>query len=141
MATGKSGNLIKLYLRENGSTAAYKYVVCNEDLSLEGSADEVSRPTKCGTLKTAGTPSYSISFSGVANFANDASQISHNELADWFAAQTLLDFVFGDAPTGATVLDFNGVCTLTSFNITATVDDFISFDATLGVNGTPTNNI
>lgn len=139
--TPKSGNLIKLYLRENGSTVAYKYVVCNEDLSLDGTSDEVSRPTKCGTLKTAGTPSFEVPLSGVANFTPDADQISHNELWDWFAAGTALDFVVGDASTGGTVLDFSGVGTLTALSIQAPVDDFVAFDGTLAVNGTPVNGI
>lgn len=141
MATGKSGNLIKLYLRENGSTASFKYVVCNEDLSLDGTSDEVSRPTKCGTLKTAGTPSYEAPFSGVANFANSADQISHNELSDWFAAQTVLDWVISDAATGGAVIDKSGTGVLTAYSEGYPVDDFISFTATLAVNGTPVNNL
>jgi len=140
-ATGKSGNLIKLYLRENGSTATYKYVVCNEDLALNGTSDEVSRKTKCGTLKTAGTPEFEIPFSGVANFTLDADQLSHNELYDWFAAQATLDFVLGDASTGGTVLDFSGTVSITDLNIAAPVDDFVAFDGTLAVSGTPVNGI
>ena len=140
-ATGKSGNLIKLYLRLNGSTASYKYVVCNEDLALNGTSDEVSRKTKCGTLKTAGTPEFEIPFSGVANFSNDADQLSHNELWNFFATGSTLDYVLGDASTSGTVLDFSGTCTITDLNISAPVDDFVAFDGTLAVSGTPVNGI
>jgi hypothetical protein len=139
--TTKSGNLIKLYLRENGSTTAFKYVVCNEDLSLDGTSDEISRPTKCGTLKTPGTPSFETPFSGVANFTPDADQISHNDLYNWFAAGTILDFVIGDASTGGTVLDFSGTCSITALTIQAPVDDFVGFDGTLAISGTPVNGI
>ena len=139
--TPKSGNLIKLYLREAGSTASYKYVVCNEDLALEGTSDEISRPTKCGTLKTAGTPSYTIPLSGVANFTLDADQLSHNELSDWFATQQSLEFVLSDAATGGTIINYSGNGVLTDFSLQLPVDDMIGFTGTLAVNGTPVNGI
>jgi len=141
MATPKSGNLIKLYLRENGSTGSFRFVVCNENLELDGSADEVSRATKCGVLKTAGTPSFEIPVSGVADFAPTAETISHNELWNWFAAGVSLDFVYGDAPAAGTILDFTGNGVFTSMTIGSNVDDFVEFDATFAVNGTPVNGI
>jgi len=140
-ATPKSGNLIKLFLRQTGSTASFRFVVCNEELSLDGSSDEVSRATKCGVLKTAGTPSFEIPLSGVSDFLPAAGTISHNELWDWFAAGTSLDFVFGDLSTAGTVLDYSGNGVFTALNIQAPVDDFVAFDATFAVNGTPVNGI
>jgi len=141
MASPKTGNLVKLYLRENGSTTAFKYVVCNTTLSLDGTAEEISTNTKCGVLKTAGTTSFEIPFAGVTDFAGDAGTISANELYNWFAANSQLDFVIGDAATAGTVLDFSGVGSLTSLTVAAEVDNFISFDANLSVSGTPVNGI
>ena len=141
MATPKSGNLIKLYLRENGSTAALRYVVCNEALSLDGTSDEVSRPTKCGTLKTAGTPSFEIPVSGVADTAPDADQVSASELWAWFAAGTTLDFVWGDDDTAPAFFGYSGVGAFTAMTLDAPVDDFVAFDGTFAVSGTPTDMI
>lgn len=141
MATPKSGNLIKLFLREAGSTAQFKYVVCNEDLSLDGTSDEISRPTKCGTLKAPGTPSFEIPLSGVMDTVPGVDQISSNEMWDWFASQQELEWLIADAATGATIVDKSGVGSLTAFTETYSVDDFIAFTGTLSVNGTPANNI
>ena len=141
MATPKSGNLVKLYLRETGSTTAFKYVVCNTTLSLDGTAEEISTTTKCGVLKAAGTTSFEIPFAGVTDFAGTAGTISANDLYNWFAANTSVDFVIGDAATAGTVLDFSGVAFITSLTVSSEVDNFISFDGTLSVNGTPVNGI
>ncbi len=135
MATVKSGNLIKLYLRENGSTASFGYVVCNEDLTLDGTSDEISRPTKCGVLKAAGTPSYEIPYSGVANFAPDAGQISEATLAEWFQDGTTLDFVFGDSATSAVIIDRSGTGVITAHSVTSPVDDLVGFEGTFSVSG------
>ena len=140
MATYKSGNLIKLYLRPNGSTTAFGYIVCNEDLALNGTGNEITRSTKCGVLKDNGEISFEIPFSGVADIAPGGGTLSHNQLYDWFVAKTSLDFVFGDASSGGAVLDFSGVGVLTALNIQAPVDDFVGFDGTLSVTGNPTNN-
>lgn len=136
MATTANANLIKLYLRPNGSTAAFAFVVCNEDLSLDGSADEVSRPTKtCGVLKTAGAPSYEIPYSGVANFNPGIGQVSEAQLAEWFNDGTTLDFVFGDASSGATKVDRSGTGIITSHTMTTPVDDLVGFEGTFSVSG------
>jgi hypothetical protein len=141
MATPKSGNLVKLYLRESGSTTAFKYVVCNTTLSLDGTAEEISTNTKCGVLKAAGTTSFEIPFAGVTDYAGDAGTISANNLYNWFAAGQLLDFVIGDAATAGTVLDFSGTASITALAVAAEVDNFVSFDGNLSVNGTPVNGI
>lgn len=133
MATPKSGNLIGLYLAPGGGTK--KVVVCNEDLSIEGTAEEITRATKCGVFKDAGNVSYSISFSGMADFAPSGTQVSQADLATWFNAKTKLDFAFADDITTPAIISQTGQCYITAFNITATVDDFVSFDATLSVTG------
>lgn len=139
MAQTVNSNLIKLYLRPNGSTAAFGFVVCNEDLSLDGTADEISRPTKtCGVLKSAGTPSYEIAYSGVANFAPSVGQISEAQLAEWFNDGTTLDFIFGDNSTGATKVDRSGTGIITAHTMTTPVDDLVGFEGTFSVSGTLT---
>lgn len=136
MATPKSGNLIKLYL--SIPDGGWKTVVCKEDLSIEGTAEEITRSTSCGVFKDAGNLSYTISFSGMADFAPGTDLVSQAELATWFNTKTKLYFVFGDGNNDldpATIMLQSGECYITAFNITATVDDFVSFDATLSVTG------
>lgn len=141
MADTNLGNVIFLYLRPNGGTIAFKKVVCNEELALSLDRDIIEANTKCGVLKAAGSLSSEIPFSGVANFTPAGTELSHNELLDWQLAATKLDWIVSDASTGGTKIDMSGAGYLGSFELTASTDEFISFDCTLAVDGTPVNNL
>ena len=141
MATTYSGGLIFLYLRQNGTTGAFKSVVCNEDLAISINTEILERSTKCGVLKAAGQSSNEVPFSGVCNFAPGVTELSHNELLDWAIGKVKLDFVMSDAATGGTILDISGSGYIGAFEIQTPAEDFIAFDATFAVDGNVSNNI
>lgn len=141
MATPKSSNLFNFYLRENGSTVAYEYAVCAESDTFDSTQNVNERVTKCGTLKTPGVISATKSFQGVVDFAPSAGMLTYKKLLDWHLAGTVLDFVQGDASTGATLMDISGVGFISDFGFELNADEPVSFSMTFTVNGTPVNNL
>ena len=141
MATTYLGNDIKVYLRERGSTGAWLELVCNEELSLTLNRNVIERVTKCGTLKRSGQLNSEVPFTGVSEFAPTGSQVSHNQLLDWQIANTELELKIADASAGATKVDIEADCSITDFEVTFTVDDYVGFSGTLSISGDPVNNL
>lgn len=141
MATPKSGNLINFYLRESGSNTAYKSVVCVESSSFESTSNVNERVTKCGTLKSPGVINATKNVSGVVDFAVSGNLLSYKELLDWHLGGTVLDFVIGDAASGATLVDISGTGFIQDLSIDDSADESIGFDMTFNINGTPVNNL
>lgn len=141
MADNILGNDIKLFLREDGSTGAWLEIVCGEELSIALNRTTVERVTKCEVLKRGGALNTEIPFSGVSEFSPTGTQASHDQLLDWQIANTALEFKVADLSSGAVKMDISGDCSISDFEITATVDDYVAFSGTLAVNGAPLNNL
>jgi len=77
-----SSNITGLWISTALDTPVWKEIVCGTDVSLDGSADITTTSTKCGTAKSKGSMSWSMSGSGVANHSPDSDELSADELIE-----------------------------------------------------------
>ncbi len=135
-SNGIVGKTVILSISTDLTTPAYKAVVCSsDDITLSGGTEAATTiVTRCGTAKTAGTPSYSLNFAGLHNsLVTAASELSGNELAALKASGA--SFLWKMA--GAVPADFyrQGTGVLGTYDETAPMDGFARFSGTIEVSG------
>lgn len=111
MATNVKSNLVlvrlsEVSIAEADSDATAQFLVCEEDLSLDGSADVAETPTKnCGTFKVPGTPGHTWGGTGIVAGNLAANEVSSQQLMEWMDAGTTIYMVIknnADAGAGLT---------------------------------------
>ncbi len=147
MVTELQGDRVGLYIRDYGSTNAFKRVVCEETLTLEMNTSVNSTLTKtCGQFKGIGVLDWKINGNGVANFNPAGTEISADDLIEIQKNGTKQEvFVQNEAFTeGVTsyavgeVFKFGGAAFLVANTMTFPANDITKFTYNLEGIGTPT---
>ncbi len=76
-----SSNDVLIAIATNLVTPVYKDVVCGQDINIDWSKDVTVLRTKCGVAKSAGTPSITITGTGIANHTPGGTELSADDLA------------------------------------------------------------
>lgn len=110
-------------------------------ISFEREEIEVTSKTSGGKKAViAGKRSASVSFSGFLDDASNATNPNYDEiLADWEAG-TATTFKLTNGAGDATLVEFSGACILTSFEVSAGVEDSVQISGSFTVNGTVTTD-
>lgn len=143
--TELQGSRVGIYIRNYGSTDAFKRIVCEESASLELNNDVQTTKTKCGVFKGVDIVDWKISGNGVANFNPSASEISADDLQTLQIARTKQEvYVQNEAFTeGGTsyaigeVFKFGGAAYLVAQTISFPSNDITKFTYNLEGVGTP----
>ena len=114
--------------------------VCNTSLSANLATAVNTVSTKCGVIKSVGELSGTVNFSGVANTAPTASEVSLKDALALANNQTLTEGRFvnlldGSVALGEAVL-IKGDGYVTSITPTADADGSLTFDAVFEFTGT-----
>jgi hypothetical protein len=128
------GNLVDFQISTALVTPVWKKIVCGTDASLDGSVDTTSVATKCGTLKARGSVSWTASGSAVANQTPGANEVSVSEVSTMFQAGTQVRFKMAHVTTES-IFYAEGQGTFSAATLSAGVEDNLSFDWTLEVDG------
>lgn len=145
MVTELQGARVGVYIRNYGSTAVFKRIVCEETVTLSLSNDVNTSKTKCGVFKGVDVVDWKLNGNGVANFAPAATEISANDLQTLQIARTKQEvYIQNEAFTegGSTypvgdVFKFGGAAYLVSQDITFPSNDITKFTWHLEGVGTP----
>lgn len=122
-----NGNDISIYVNDT----TFKLLVCAQEASLSMSTDVTEVTTKCSAGNTdqeAGKRSWSMSFSGVMDNVPDATEVSFTALWGWWNSGSKKTYAFKNA--GDSVY-YAGEAIITALDITANVNEQVSFSCTL----------
>jgi hypothetical protein len=143
--TELQGSHVGVYVRDYGSTSAFKRIVCEETLTLSLTNDVNTTKTKCGVFKGVDVTDWKINGNGVASFNPSGSEISANDLQTLQIARTKQEvFVQNESfSEGGTTYDigevfkFGGAAYLVAQDITFPGNDITKFTYNLEGVGTP----
>lgn len=143
--TELQGSKVGVYVRDYGTTNAFKRIVCEETVTLDMNNDVQTTKTKCGTFKGVDVTDWKINGSGVANFNPGGAEISANDLQSLQIARTKQEvYIQNESFTeGSTtynvgeVFKFGGAAYLVAQQITAPANDIVKFTYNLEGVGTP----
>lgn len=119
---------------DSGTT--WQTVICLRNWTLNGVTPVNEDETFCGKVTGLGTPSYTGSASAVGEFSPSSTQVSLEEMQDWwFNKKALLFRAMSPSDTGA---DFyvGGDARITEFSPTAEVSGSLSWDFSFVVTNT-----
>jgi hypothetical protein len=138
-----NGNLIVFKVRANGSGAAFKQLVCTDNVQFKLSSSITTKKTSCGIKTSVSDPTFEISGSGVFQIDPLATQVTWDDIVGWQKDNTKLDFQFVNlADVGAGLTEGEAVSELGSgyFNdstFTGNAEDgFATFDFNFSGTGT-----
>jgi len=109
-------------------------VVCGTDLTIDGSKDTTTTTTKCGTLKAQGSASWTMSGSFIGNSTPGTNEISITDLLILFQNGTPV-LAKAEHVTTPGIASYTATGTFSAYTISAGVDDNLSADWTLEVDG------
>jgi hypothetical protein len=143
MATNAAHSLVLLYLSTTSvadALSAGKKLVCEEDSSWASTSDVSTIETKCGNFQIAGTPTNTLSGTGVAVGDLASDEVSLQQLKSWINAQTTLYFAYQNSASGTLTAGVVVYCTgsgyFSSVEVTAnTGDKMVKFSWEFAVNG------
>jgi hypothetical protein len=143
--TELQGSRVGVYVRNYGSTDAFKRIVCEETVTLNISNDVNTSKTKCGVFKGVDVVDWKCNGSGVANFNPAGTEISANDLQTLQIARTKQEvFIQNESFTeGVTTYDvgevfkFGGAAYLVAQDITFPSNDITKFTWNMEGVGTP----
>jgi hypothetical protein len=127
---------IGFYVRDYGTTGAWKRLVCEETLSIDFTSDVNTTKTKCGVFKGFLIPDCKISGSGVANSQPTANEISHDEITTNMLAVTKKEFRIQDVATLGSVILLGGAGNFSQQQITFNNGEVVKFTYTMEATGT-----
>jgi len=133
--TELQGNRVGIYIRDFGTTNAFKRIVCEETCSIDLNNDVTTTKTKCGTFKGIDVVDWKVSGNGVANFNPSPSEISADALQALQVARTKQEVVIQNESftEGVTtygvgeVFKFSGPAYLTAQQISFPTNDIVKF--------------
>lgn len=135
MATAQQGAIINLYVRDFGTTQAWKKITCNENLSFQMSNDVNTKKTKCGVFKGLLIPDMKITGSGSVNFSPTATETSYDAIQVDQQAIQKKDFRIQDDSTFGTVIMINGSGYWSQSEVTFNNGETVDFTFTFEVDG------
>lgn len=147
MATEVQGSRIGFYVRDFGSSAAFKRIVCEESVTLDLNNDVTTTKTKCGVFKGVSVADFKANGSAVHNIDPTSSEASLDYVQGKQIARTKQEFVMqNEAYTeGGTSYDlgeafrFAGGGYFNSSQATADTDNPMKFTWSFEGIGTPTD--
>lgn len=80
MATEVQGIHVGIYFRDNGTTQAWKRLVCEETLFFDLNNDVNTTKTKCGIFKGIDVADFKCNGSGVCNISPTSVEMSYDQL-------------------------------------------------------------
>ena len=143
--TELQGSRVGIYIRNYGTTNAFKRIVCEETSSLEINNDVQTTKTKCGVFRGVDIVDWKITGNGVANFNPSGSEISSDDLIDLQVARTKQEvYIQNEAFTEGTtnylegeVFKFGGAAYLVAQNISFPSNDIVKFTYNIEGIGSP----
>ncbi len=129
-----NSNDVLIAISTNLDTPDYKDIVCGQDIDISWSKDVTTVKTKCGTAKTAGEPSVTITGTGMANTDPESDEMSANDLATIMQGTTDVLVRIQDDTTPANYYR-QGQGLMTGYNESAPLDGAVTFDFTIEVSG------
>lgn len=143
--TEMQGSRVGIYIRQYGTTGAFKRIVCEETCSIDLTNDVQTTKTKCGVFKGVDVTDWKISGNGVANFNPGPAEASVQDLQAWQIGQTKVEvFVQNESFTeGVTTYDvgevfkLGGGAYLTAQQVSFPTNDVVKFTYNLEGIGTP----
>jgi len=131
-----NGKDLNLYVRENGSTGAYKKMVCETNSGVEISTSTTETVTKCATYSSTSTPSFTFPIDAVLETAPSATEVSFEECLSYIFNSTLLDVKFENPVGSGTNFFIQGTARISALSISAPAEGLVSFTGTLTGTGT-----
>jgi len=133
--TELQGNRVGVYIRNYGTTNAFKRIICEETCTIDLNNDVTTTKTKCGTFKGVDVVDWKVSGNGVANFNPAGTEISADALQSLQVARTKQEVVVQNESftEGVTTYDvgevfrFQGAAYLTAQQITFPTNDIVKF--------------
>lgn len=129
------GKGITLQLRENGTTGSYLNVICETTSSLSGSASVTTAVTKCNTITSVASPTFTFAVEGIAETGPTSGQVSLEILLSWFHANTLLDIKYEDPEDSGVNFYVQGTGYMTEFGINSPAEGAVTFTASFQLTG------
>ena len=130
------GKLIDLFISTDAGVT-FKRVICSTDLKIGASKDVNTVSTKCGTKKSYGSPSYTITGSLQLDDAPLTSQVSGDGLQTIFDNETPIAVKAAHISDATVYYRTWSVGAITSYDENANVSDNASADFTIEVDGSP----
>lgn len=145
MVTELQGSRVGVYIRDYGTTSAFKRIVCEETLTLDLSNDITTTKTKCGVFKGIDVTDWKLNGTGVCNFNPGGSEISSDDLIDKQLAKTKQEVYIQNESfvEGITTYDigevfkFGGQAYINSQQLTFGTSDPVKFTWAMEGIGTP----
>jgi hypothetical protein len=127
------GKDVNIYIRENGSTGAFKRLVCTSSTGEEFSPNQVTVVTNCGPLTMINDTPVSFPLDGIVKVDPDSDEVSYNELKSYIINGTLVDVEYKS--------DDNSVYTtcsayLTALSLSSPSEGFATFTGSITSTGT-----
>lgn len=117
----------------------FETLVCEIDVSLEGTVDVTEEKTKCGNFKGVEDPSYSLSGNAVTNISPDSGEASYKTVQAFFNGKTKLYWRLQSPAIGSFLVGEGfyhaGQGYFTNLSLSASNGELIKFSYTFTVDG------
>jgi predicted secreted protein len=141
MAARKMVGKDNVLLIDPAGASTYKTVLCLTENSFKIANDIIDAKSKCGADKVPGAQSFEVSCSGFLHVASGATELDAGDLYTLASAQTTIGWKIGKATPVADDVAWSGTAFIANFDANFPLDGPATFSMTLGVYGTPTQNI
>jgi len=137
------GKFINLRVRENGSDAAFKTLVCTESSQFQITTEVTTKKTNCGPKTSVSDPDAVASGTAVQNIVPTGSEVSYQDVVQWIKDGQKLDYNYyneEDTANGITEGEAiehigSGFFTEVTYNAAADPNEGATFDWTFTTTG------